>query len=270
MRIRLFLHVFTTEARRMMSYRVDFWLNAVVGLIAGIVIPYFLWRAIFDASPNEEIGGYTLSGMVLYYILAALLGRVIQGPDLALTLANDIYQGELSRYLVYPTSYALFKYAQHLGAHFPGLVQITVFGTLFALTLDFPSEITVTTWAVVRCAVSVAVANLLAFLLTYPVQTVAFWADNVWSLSVLMRFVGSLLGGLFLPLSLFPTWSHTLLSWLPFPYLFSYPVNTLLGKISPQEWAQGILIALCWCGVLILFGRALWRRGELTYSGVGI
>ncbi len=42
MRWGLFWHVFTIEARKQMIYRADFWLSAFVGLIAVIVIPYFL------------------------------------------------------------------------------------------------------------------------------------------------------------------------------------------------------------------------------------
>ena len=254
----------------MMSYRVDFWLNSVVCLVGGILIPYFMWKAIFGTSTESVIGGYTFAGMLLYYILAVLLCRIIQGPDLVLTLANDIYQGELSRYLLYPAGYAPFKYAQHLGAMVPGLVQVTLFGTIFALLLPIPSDFPVTPARILACIVTVAIGNLLYFLMAYPIQALAFWADNVWSLTVLLRFGVSLLGGLFLPLSLFPEWAQSVLRYSPFPYLFWFPVNTLIDRVPFKEWLAGVTTALAWCVVLALFGRFVWRRGELSYSGVGI
>ncbi len=270
MRLILFWNIFTIEARKQMSYRVDFWLNTVVGLVAGIVIPYFLWLNIYAESGQTRIGQFTFEGMLLYYIAAVLIGRVIQGPDLVQNLANDIYQGELSRYLVYPAGYLRFKYAQHLGATLPGLVQVVIFGTLFAAFLTPARELAVTPLSALCCAISVAVGNLLYFLLAYPLQAVAFWADNVWSLTVLLRFTAALLGGLFVPLSLFPEWSVEPLSYLPFSYLYWFPVQTLIGEIGFGEWSRGLGIALVWCALILVAGRRIWKRGELHYSGVGI
>jgi ABC-2 type transport system permease protein len=101
-------------------------------------------------------------------------------------------------------------------------------------------------------------------------QGVAFWADNVWSLNVMFRFASQMLGGLLLPLSLFPAWSQPVLEVLPFTYLFYFPTTTLLGQVSTAEWATGLAISLGWCGALALVSRAVWRRGRLVYTGVGI
>ena len=56
MSLRLFWHVVSTEARTQMSYRVDFWLNAVVSFVAQIVLMYFLWQAMFSESGATRIG----------------------------------------------------------------------------------------------------------------------------------------------------------------------------------------------------------------------
>ena len=118
--------------------------------------------------------------------------------------------------------------------------------------------------------VSLAAANLLHYLINFPIQAVAFWADNVWSLLVAERFIISLLGGLMLPLDFFPEWARAVLVWLPFPYLFSVPVRTLLGQVGVAEWAAGLAILAAWCGIAALAGRWVWRRGDLQYTGVGI
>ena len=274
MRWTLFWHVFSMEARKQMSYRADFWLSAFVGLIGGIAIPYFLWDNIYAASGESHIGQFTFEGMLIYYIAAALLSRVVQGPDLVQNLANDIYQGELSRYLVYPTGYLPFKYAQHVGATLPGLVQLAMFGTLFTVLITIfstpPAELAITPMTMIGCGISVALGNVLYFLLAYPLQSVAFWADNVWSLTVLLRFVSALLGGLLVPLSLFPERVIEPLMVLPFPYLYWFPVRTLMGHVSFAEWLGGVGIAAGWCVAILLVGRRVWKRGELEYSGVGI
>ena len=73
-----------------------------------------------------------------------------------------------------------------------------------------------------------------------------------------------------LPLSFFPDWTLAVLRWLPFPYLYSAPVRTLMGEVAPSEWIFGLLVGLFWCGIAALAGRLIWRRGDLQYTGVGI
>jgi ABC-2 type transport system permease protein len=267
---RLFLDIASLEARKLMSYRVDFWLTAIVAFATDIVVAYFVWLAVFQESGREQIGGYTHRGMVLYYVLAVLLGRLVRGQERQLALARDIYEGTLTRYLLYPTGTFPCKYAEHLGSLGPGLLQLLLLGAAALLVLELPAGLHVGWTQIAMGATSVLVANLLYFLILYPVQCIAFWADNVWTLNVMVRFVTGLLGGLLLPLSLFPDWSQRLLELLPFQYLFFVPVRTVLGEVTPDAWFRGLVIGLAWCVILAILGRLVWRRGTLRYTGVGI
>ncbi len=267
---RLFLHIANLEARKTMSYRADFWINVVVSFFAQLGIVYFLWQAIFSESGSERIGGYDFDSMLLYYILVILLGKIVRGREHMGELSQDIYDGGLSRYLVYPAGYFRFKYAQHLGGLLPGAVQLLFFGLLAPLAIDLPPGESIRITNVLMATAALGVGNILFFLLNLPQQAVAFWADNVWSLAVLMRFLAALLGGMLLPLSLFPEWAVAVLNYLPFRYLYDFPVNLLLGRITPAGWITGMAVSLAWCGLLALAARVVWRRGELSYSGVGI
>lgn len=266
---RLFFQVFSIECRKLMSYRADFWINAVIGFVAQFGVMYFLWKAIFGDS-NTTIGGYTFEGMVLYYLLVILIGNLVRGSAHIADISQDIYEGGLSRYIVYPTSYFGFKYAQHLGLMVPALVQLALFGILYLLVLDVPPEAHITPLTITMAAVSTLIANLLFYTLMAPLQAVAFWADNVWSLVVMMRFITGLLGGAMLPLSLFPDWLQPIFVALPFRYLFDFPVNTLIGRVPLEGWAMGATISLAWWLVIAGITRLVWRRGMFSYTGVGI
>ncbi len=274
MRAKLFADVFIIEAKRTMSYRADFWINVIGGLLSGIAIPYFMWSWIFQAEGGGDdtllIGGRTFGQMIAYYIACALISKVVRGSDLPLSISSDIYEGGLNRYLLYPTRYLPFKYAQQLGAMVPNLVQMVGFGVIFFFALGLPAGVEITATTVAMTAASLLVANLLYFLLTYPLQLISFWADNVWSLIILLRFVTSLLGGAMLPLEMFPAVWRDVLPYTPFPTLFYLPVQTLLGEVSIVAWGQGLLIGLAWCVGIGLCGALVWRRGELRYTGVGI
>jgi ABC-2 type transport system permease protein len=217
-----------------------------------------------------EIGGFTFEGMLLYNVLAVLFAKLVRGQEFLSDVSQDIYEGGLSRYLVYPTNYFLFRYAQHLGNIVPALAQLLLFGAAYPLLFPLPSGLDVGTGSVARAVVALAVGNALHYLVMLPVQMVAFWAENVWSLVVMVRMVATLAGGYLLPITLFPEWAARAALLSPFPYLYYFPVATLTGRVGPAEWAFGTGVALAWCAVLALVANAVWRRGRLTYSGVGM
>ncbi len=266
----LFLHALSVEARKEMSYRVDFWLNLVLGFLAELGVYIFLAWALFAESGVEQIRGYTRQGMVVYFIAAVLIGKIVRGNEMGQTVSEDIYDGGLTRYLLFPRSYVLLKYAQHLGRLLPFALQGLLFGGVALLVLDSVGGVHVTPLGAMGSAVSILVAGLLYFLIGLPLHMVAFWQDNVWSLSVMLRFLSRLLGGAMLPLALFPEWSRQLLWWLPFRHFFDVPVRTLLGQVGFLEWFSSLGLALAWCAAFALLGGAVWRRGNLQYTGVGI
>lgn len=270
MRPALFWHILSVEARKRMSYRADFWINSLGGIAVHLSVFWAITQAMFTASGQPRIGGYSASGMFLYYIFASLTSRVVQSNEAEGAASLDIYDGSLSRYLLYPVPYAAVKYAQQTGALAPQILQLIVFGITAPLLMGIPPEIHIGFGAIAMYVVSLALANLLHYLMLQPIQAVAFWADNVWSLMVAARFTTSLLGGLLLPLDLFPPWSRPWLDALPFAYLYSLPVRVLMGRASLGEWAAGLAIAAGWCVVMTLVLRWVWRRGDLQYTGVGI
>jgi|CXWL01.1.fsa_nt_gi ABC-2 type transport system permease protein len=273
---RLFLTVLGMESRRAMSYRVDFWLQVVASFAVNLTVAYFVWHGIFQAADHAtgsaRIGGYDEPGMLVYYVVALLVSRLVRGTERPATLAGEIYDGSLSRFLLYPAGYLRMKYAEHLGTLLPAFIQLGLGSVLVVAVFgrDAPALAGVSPGSIARAAVAVAVANLLQFLLNYPLQAVAFWADNVWSLQVMLRFAADLLGGLMLPLAIFPATAQSLLGWLPFPYLFSFPVTVLLGQTDGAQWLAGITIGLAWCAIAGGIGHLIWQRGLRTYSGVGI
>jgi ABC-2 type transport system permease protein len=270
MRPTLFFHVALLEARTRMTYRVDFWINAIASFLIALGVAWFLWDAMFRESGASTIGGYDLGGMTLYYVAVILAGRLVRGPELLGSVSHDIYEGALNRYLLFPADYFGFKYAQALGSLLPAVIQFVLLGGLF-LALAGPARGgAVTPLSIAMAVPSILVANLLYFTLSFPIQAVAFWADNVWSLGVALRLGSGILGGALLPLSVFPPAAHHVLDWLPFRFLFDQPVAVLTGQVGVGGWLEGLALCLGWILVVGLIARAVWRRGSLQYSGIGI
>ena len=258
------------EARRRLAYRADFWVNAFLGFAAELGIAWFTWQAIFRESGSEEIGGRNLDDTVLYYVVVLLVAKLVRSPfGGGGDVSEEIYSGALSRYLVYPLGYFPFKYAQFLGSLLPVVIQTVLFGAVFPFVLT-RAHAQIGPLGLAMGLVSLLVANFLHYLMAYAIQALAFWADNVWNLIVGLRLVTGILGGAVLPLSVLPDGVRSALMATPFPYLFSEPVAVVLGERSPAAWAGSLAVALAWCGAFALVAAAVFRRGRLRYSGVGI
>jgi ABC-2 type transport system permease protein len=267
---RLFSRVASLEARTRMSYRVDFWFQVVVEFGAQFAIVYFLWQAMYLESGREVIGGRTFGQTVLYYLVVILLGKLVRGLAFEGAVSSDIYEGGLNRYLVFPAAYLPFKYAQHIGRMLPSVLQFLFFSVGLIWLLDLPDTPEFTIAGAAMSLTAVALGNLLLFLINFPIESIAFWADNVWSLRVGIRLISSLLGGLALPLSIFPTQVQPLLEALPFRYLFDFPARLLLGEIGFEAWVAGMVTCFAWCVFFGALSWVVWQRGRRVYTGIGI
>jgi ABC-2 type transport system permease protein len=270
MNARLFLHVVSMEARRALAYRASFWIRVVLTFAAEVALAWFLWRGVFDAAGAREIGGFTFESIVRYAVLAALVGKVIHGADLEGAIAQEIYDGSLSRYRVYPVSLFAFKYAQHVGHLMPNVLQLVLFGGLWLSAGSALGWSGIEPLGALGFVLALGLGNLLLFSIAWPVQGIAFWAENVWSLMVAVRFVTGLLGGLMVPLAVFPDAARPWLEALPFRYLYSFPVEVLTGTVTTADWARGTALTLAWILVLRGLGAWVWRRGSLSYGGAGM
>lgn len=269
MTARLFLHVMATEAKKRLTYRVDFWLQAFVVFGVEALLAWAVWKAVFLESGSDRISGLDFTGAVLYQVTAILSMKVVRGSEFSDQVSDDIYTGGYSRYLLYPLPYFGFKYAAQLGSQTPNVLQFVVFGTLAPIVLS-SAVIGVTPTGVLMAIPSLLVANLLYYVMSLALQGVAFWADNVWSLMVAQRLLSAVLGGALFPLAMLPDGARRVFDVLPFRYLYADPIETILGRRDVVAWATGLLVALAWCAVFALLGRLVFRRGRLSYSGVGI
>ena len=263
------LQVFTLEIRKIFSYRVDFWIQFVGGVLAQFTVAWFLWKAIFSYNNVEQVGGYTFRTLMLYYLLVPFVGRAIRGSEMG-GIAEEIYQGTLTRYLVYPVSFFGYRFTTHCAHTFVFLFQGVVAVCLFLLVFG-PQAAFSFSPADLLFALSVTmVAMLLHFTLVSTIELLAFWADNVWSLVVIVRFTTGLLGGGMLPLALFPEHLRVVLEKLPFAYFASFPIRCLMGQVLVDEWIMGMLVMTCWLMLFASLYQFVWNRGKYQYTGVGI
>ncbi len=88
----------------------------------------------------------------------------------------------------------------------------------------------------------------------------------LWTVSgqgfVLISALASLLGGMVIPLPLFPDWAQPIVYALPFAGVMDLPGRVFTGSLSPGHVGWVLAHQLAWTLVLVAVGRALLSRGQ--------
>ncbi|MFZ4712111.1 MAG: ABC transporter permease [Bacteriovoracaceae bacterium] len=256
------------EAKNILSYRFEFWVNFLGGTIASFLIAYFLWQNLFEAKGVTLIGGMSFRGMILYYVIAPLVTRVLDADSMGF-MSREIYDGSLNKYLIYPIEFFLYKGISYFvrGAFY--LLQLFLFLTIFISIMGVPPEFHLSLLSLFVFICFIAIAMPVYYLLVANIEMISFWADNTWSLRVFIFLLISFLGGTMIPLNLFPAWSFPLLKILPFRSMIYLPTQFLLGN----QWElipEALMTLFIWGTILSLSLRLLWKKGLKVYTGVGM
>jgi ABC-2 type transport system permease protein len=264
----LYWHVLSLELRKVFAYRTDFWIRFLGSLGASIAIAYYLWSTIFADTGLDRIEGYTFPMLMLYYVLVPLVAGITQSAVPG-AISDEIYGGTLTRYLIYPVPFFPLKLMGSLAGMAIALVQLLMVLACYAVFVGFPAEAPLTPLTVLAGLAAAGAASIVYFLLATAVEMVAFWADHIWSLNVMLMFCVRLLGGAMLPLALFPTWAAQALRYTPFPYVVAFPIETMMGRTTSADWLQAVAVLAVWGVLLLGLDRLLWRWGSREYTGVG-
>jgi len=256
---------FKLEAKKIISYRVDFWMQFVVTALAEMIMAYYLWKNVFSPNSNETIGGYDFRKMIMYYLFVPFITRIVQSQN-DWSTSREIYDGSLTRYLIYPISFTGYKFLQKSTFSLLSCVQMLLALAAIQIFVPLHLDLVHVFWGMIAALLGFVVY----FYMNCMMELFAFWVDTVWSLGVMLRFIALFFGGAMVPLSLFPEKFQTVLKFTPFPYLFSQPIRIILGDVSYPDMLQSFGVCLVWLVPLMLLLNLQLTKGLKQYTGVGL
>lgn len=261
--------VVAMELRKLLAYRSDFWITFLGQTLIQLLVARALWQMIFSTQGVSEMQGFTLEMMTLYYLIVPIGTKILSGENIGF-LAREIYEGTFTRYLLYPLSVFQYKTTTYLTYSFFYCIQLIIIYSIFRVFIAnapfFVPDLGNLILGVGLFLMAAMAYGMMAMML----ELVSLWADNIWTLAIMLKFFTSFFGGGLIPLNFLPTWAQNILAWTPFPYLISLPARTIMGLTSAEEIFRGSLILLVWILVFIGGVKFVWKVGQHKYSGVGI
>ena len=208
------------------AYRFHFFVSVVLVPLS-LVIYYFLWKSIFEYSGEAVIRGFTFQEMISYYALSVIIG-VFTWSTVDNWIENDVRFGNLVTVLLKPVNFFYWYYFFEVGTHLFGLITELI--PIFIISFLFFGVGIAAFSNFVLFIISLLLAALLYFLISYIVGLTAFWFKRIFGIRRLKRVVVSFLSGAFIPLAFLPSSLEKVSRYLPFQYIRQEPIFIYLGK----------------------------------------
>lgn len=243
--------------------------NLIMYLLFWIVSPVVylaVWTTVANAQGSVQ--GLAANDFVVYYMTLLVVDQLTSEVTIHY-FAYKVQDGSLSNELIRPihpiltntlVSNLAFK-VLILGGLLPVWVALW-----FLYRPDFSM---VTLGSVALAAPAIVLGFALNFLLGAVLTCLAFWTTRIWSLAEFYWAIVSLFSGQFVPLTLMPAAVQGIAGYLPFQMFKYFPIQIILGRLTPDEIVRGYVSGVIWVVVSALAFGWVWREGVKKYSAVG-
>ena len=257
---------FHVNLTRFISYRVEtsIWL---IGTTLPPVVLLSVWRNA-TIRAGGTLSGFTVGEVAAYFIWVLLLNHTTNAWGVFLW-ESYVREGYLSNVLLRPNAVAFQDFGENLAfkvATTPVMV-LTAIGLGFA----FHPQIVVVPWAIA----AFVPAFLMAFALRYVIDwivasTSALHLTKVDAVNSVYFFILFMFSGQLAPTNLLPESLRLIAFCLPFRWIIDFPVQLVMGRLTPHEVVVGLAAQAFWFTALFLVNLVTWRKGLRNYTAVGI
>jgi ABC-2 type transport system permease protein len=260
----LYKQQFKTTLAMMLQYRAAL-LIWMIGQVLEPLVFLIVW-SIVSKSSGGSIGSYTTSDFAAYFIVLMLVNQFTY-TWIMYEFEYRVREGILSFALLKPVHPIHSDIADNVSSK---LITLPIMILIAAgLAVGFHTSISPAPWAVAVFIPVLLLAFLIRFLLEWTLAQAAFWTTRVSAINqtyfVLMLF----LSGQLAPLTLLPHPIQVAAAILPFRWMIGFPVELLLGRLTPIEALTGLGAQVAWLLIGFVLLRLVWRAGIRNYSAVG-
>jgi ABC-2 type transport system permease protein len=274
-RVRIWATVLRISLEERLVYRGDFALGTLMRFLP-LLTQVFMWSAIFYAVRRADgastIAGFTYEEMIAYYLLTQISRAFSSMPGLASTIALQIRNGEIKKYLIQPVDligFLLLNRIAHKLVYY--VVAAGPFALVFYLCRDYFSGWPDATTMLAFLA-SLVMAFIMGFFMEATLGLLGFWLLEVSSLLFIYMLFTFFFSGHMFPIDMLnalPGYWGAIVRAIPLQYLAYFPAAVFLGKIQGAELAWGLGLQLFWTVFFIVLCRVTFHLGVKRYSGYG-
>ena len=251
------------DVRQQIAYRGELLMRGAM-IAMFLLIFVALWTTVYDIGGQGGMGGFRWAQMIWYLAMTETV--ILSGSRVFVEISDAVKSGDLAYTLVRPYSYLGFQIAHSLGGTLPRMVLNFVVASL--VVLPFVRGVETSLPGLLGFIVLALLGAILDAIIAVLIGLGAFFIEEVrplyWIYSKLLMSVG----GMFVPLDMFPPWLQRISGILPFRFIIYSPARTFVAFDGPFFLQSLAGVAL----YIVLFGLVLvlvwhWGRRRVVVHG---
>ncbi|MEG0774773.1 ABC-2 family transporter protein [Clostridium sp.] len=237
---------------------VYFWnfLSKNIFFIFIMFIYLMLWKAIYSEK-GAIVGGLTINQMIWYLVVTELI--TLSRTDIHLQINEDVKSGNIAYLLNKPYNYVLYCFSYFLGEVgvkllTNGIIGISI-GLIYVGTLE---GFNITHLPFIF--LSLMVGCFINFFIYICLALTSFWVEENSAFFWIYSKLVFTLGGMLMPIEMFPKWLKDISQYLPFAYVTYVPAKLAVG-FTFSDFFKGFGIQAIYLISFFILAMSLYRKG---------
>lgn len=243
--------------------------SLIVFRLSGLLLLVTLISVWMASRSNGSIGGYTIDGLISYYLFGFFLNSVVFWWSSG-TIKEEIRDGTINtKALSKPISYYWQKLFEEFGWHTVSPIFAIVIISVAAFFLQAHIQLSLTPASFILLFFSIAFAAVTFFNISSCLGLLTFWFTETAGISTFIWAGTFLFGGQAIPISFFSGTWRTIIQLLPFRYVYSFPNEIFTRNLTTEGLLIGFSLQIFWLLATGLAYKFLWQKGIKRYSAFG-
>lgn len=237
---------------------VYFWsfLSKNIFFIFIMFVYLMLWTNIYGSKGNE-LGGLTLNKMMWYLAVTEVI--TLSRSDIHLKINEDVKTGAIAYLLNKPYSYIGYCFSYFVGEVFIKLLTNSIIAIGISLVFVGPLQ----GFSLVNIPfilISILLGVFINFFIIVCLALTSFWIEENSAFFWIYSKLIFTLGGMLMPLELFPNWLQEISRFLPFSFVTYVPAKMAVS-FTLGDFLFNLGIQVIYLGVFVILSFILYGRG---------
>lgn len=263
-----FFEVIRMHFKVWVQYKWTYMLTLIIHPII-LLINIALFSSIYAHNHTQFIKGYSLEQMIWYFTTVSFI-NIFAWNYTDVRISDRILTGELAIDILRPVSLFRFELANAIALRLAGVFFEFIPGIVLFSLIYYPRFLTLA--SLIKFVILAIMTFLIYFLLNFILGLLAFLIKNNTAIISLRVTIIYIIGGAIIPLEFYPDWFNNLLDFLPFKYMFYWPVQFFLNKESVRgldKMVQIFLVQWFWVLILYILCKLFWKKTVRRFYAAG-
>ncbi|WP_261306108.1 ABC transporter permease [Paenibacillus andongensis] len=248
--------------RNQLAYVADFLIRSLFLLLI-LYIFLQLWQTTFHGEGTETIEGFSFKQIMWYLVITESM--ILACPSLCSRVEEEVKSGDIVFKFVRPVNFVAFHYVEYMSeASIRFLVNAALGGLLGLLIMGPPDFGYGLLWLpiVALCGFTVN------FMLNMVLALSSFWVEETRGLEFVYNKFLFTIGGMLMPLELFPDMLQRVGRWLPFQAIVYIPAKSTV-TFDAVQLPRMLCTQLIWVVIIGIIVSLVYRKGvkKLNVNG---